>query len=234
MHPHQHQAMLILHLHEHVQRQLKGVRIFKYTRRELQEMHSQIRQQKIRELQEINNRLVQEAEKFKQKVENREQMERECQSILRLQQGIKTLDDNNQEFDRDLRQHDQQYAADNHYQTYEGRQLSKEKLQTMDSGQRKKMIQQLSKGQEEKQQEKIKLEEKLKKIKQAEQPAGAQEESDEEQCFICMDNKPGDILLKEVACPSGNKHPVKVHQSCQAESKKRRPGKCPFCGAQAG
>jgi len=211
-----------------------GVRVFKYTCKELQKMHSQTRQQKIKELQKINNRLVQKAEKFKQKVENREQRERECQTILRLQQGIKTSDNNNQELDRKLRQHDLQYAAENRYQAYDGGYLSKEKLQTMDSSQRKQIIRRLSKVQEEKQQEKIKRGEKLKKIKQAEQPAGAQEESDdEEKCCICMDDKPGDILLKEIACPSGGKHPAKIHQSCQAKCKKIEPDKCPFCGAQS-
>ena len=178
--------------------------------------------------------LVQEAEKFKQKLENKEQMERECQSILRLQQGIKTLDDTNQERGREVRQQDQQYAAETHYQVYDGRQFSKEKLQMMDSSQHKQRIQRLSKEQDKKQQENIKLGEKLKKIKQAQQPVGAQEESDdEEECFICQDDKPGSILFQEVACPSGNKHPVKVHQSCQAEYKRKNPGRCIFCNAPA-
>ncbi|KKK95882.1 hypothetical protein LCGC14_2668330, partial [marine sediment metagenome] len=112
----------------------------------------------IKELLKINNRLVQEAEKIKQKKENREQKERECQTILRLQQGIKTSDRDNQELDRELWQHDLQYAAETHYQVYDGRQLSKEKLQTIDSSQRKQIIRRLSKVQEEKQQGKIKLE----------------------------------------------------------------------------
>ncbi len=212
-----------------------GVRVFKYKRGELEEMHSPTRQQKIRELQKINDRLVQEAEKFKQKVENREQVERECRSILQLQQGIKTLDNNNQESDCKLRQHDKQYAAGNHYQVYDGSQFSEKDLGDKTSSQRKQMIQRLSKEQEERQQKRIRLEERLKKIKQVEQPARAQEESDdEEKCFICMDDKPGDILFQEVRCPSGSKHPAKIHQSCQAESKRKMPGRCPYCGAQEG
>ena len=196
-----------------------GIRVPTYTRRKLQEMHSQTRQQNIRELQRINNRLVQEAEKFKQKAENEEQMERECRSILRRQQGIKTLDDDNQKLDRELRQHPQ-HAAENHYQVYDGRQLSKEKLQTMDSSQRKQMIQRLSQVKEKKQQEKIKCEEKLKKIKQVQQPAGAQEElDDEEECFICCKN-----IGKKIPCK--NSHPDKICLSCIMNPKLE---KCPLC-----
>ena len=113
------------------------IKIFKYRREELQAMHSQTRLKKIKKLQGTHKKL-------KQKVKNKKQTERECRSILQLQQEIKALDHNNQKYDRELRKNDQEYASGNYYQIYDSRQLNKKILRAMNSGQRKQMIQNLS------------------------------------------------------------------------------------------
>ncbi|MGB8366787.1 MAG: ankyrin repeat domain-containing protein, partial [Candidatus Babeliales bacterium] len=178
-------------------------RIFTYTRRELEEMSSVVRQEKIRELQLLHNKFAQQAEKLKQEKEDNEQMQREYRSIFRLQQGIKKVDQNNKELDRELRKQDLSYTVQNCYRLYSGKQFSEQMLHIMTSSQRKQIIKQLSQEQEKREQEKIKLEEKLKQKKQGSQAISNEKEGkDKKKCFICMDEE-ADGLLQEVVCSIG-------------------------------
>lgn len=190
----------------------------------------------------IEQKLAQIKEEERKRAEENEKNRLECETILRIQKTIQEMSSANDEKYKELLKGDQ-YAAVSTYQPTNASYYTNSQLLFLKSTERKKIVEELLKSQATEQQEKTKLEQKLieqknalekqladktkqdTKPSQTTQTTQAKQEEKNEECCICLDEKPD---AKAIPCKHCKQGSSRICVACLTEIAKKS-NKCPMC-----